>query len=83
MKNITKYNIESETSIINWDEGLPLGNGKMGCLIYGNENLKLALDRVDLWDTRLNPTTLEKGFNYKNLVKLVKSGKQDDWAEFS
>lgn len=36
-----------------WDEGLPLGNGMQGVLIWQREGqLRLALDRADLWDER-------------------------------
>ena len=36
-----------------WDEGIPLGNGMMGALIWQKDgNLRFALDRADLWDLR-------------------------------
>ena len=36
-----------------WDEGIPLGNGIMGALIWQKgDRLRLALDRADLWDLR-------------------------------
>lgn len=36
-----------------WDEGLPLGNGMLGALIWQkDQQLRLALDRADLWDLR-------------------------------
>ncbi|MEM7371918.1 MAG: glycoside hydrolase family 95-like protein [Bacteroidota bacterium] len=36
-----------------WDEGLPLGNGFMGALIWEKEDhLRFSLDRIDLWDLR-------------------------------
>ncbi|HYK91324.1 MAG TPA: hypothetical protein VE398_21310 [Acidobacteriota bacterium] len=36
-----------------WDEGLPLGNGIIGSLIWQRGNvLRMALDRADLWDLR-------------------------------
>lgn len=36
-----------------WDEGIPLGNGIMGTLIWQKESaLRLSLDRADLWDLR-------------------------------
>lgn len=36
-----------------WDEAIPLGNGLIGNLIWQNEdNLRIALDRADLWDLR-------------------------------
>lgn len=64
-----------------WDEGLPLGNGRTGSLVYGSKPLKITVDRTDLWDLRPNEVTLEKGFNFKNLVKLSLSGKEEDWKE--
>lgn len=36
-----------------WEEGVPLGNGIMGTLIWEKEgHLRLAIDRADLWDLR-------------------------------
>lgn len=64
-----------------WDEGLPLGNGRTGSLVYGSKPLKIMVDRTDLWDLRPNEVTLEKGFNFKNLVKLSLSGKDEDRKE--
>ncbi len=64
-----------------WDEGLPLGNGKTGSLVYSSHPLKITVDRTDLWDLRPNEVTLEKGFNFQNLVKLFLSGKEEDWKE--
>lgn len=64
-----------------WDEGLPLGNGRTGSLVYGSKPLKITVDRTDLWDLRPNEVTLEKGFNFKNLVKLSLSEKEEDWKE--
>ena len=81
--NLKKYDIFRDGVIDKWDEALPLGNGKLGCLVYGENPLRLTIDRTGLWDTRPNPTTLEKGFNYKNYVKLVKSGTQEDWDEYT
>ena len=65
----------------NWDEGAPLGNGRTGSIVYGRGIVKITADRTDLWDLRPNETTLEKGFTYENLVRLSKSGKEEDWAE--
>ena len=80
--NLKKYNITYHESITNWDEALPLGSGKLGCLIYGDGKLRLSLDRIDLWDDRPAPPTLEENYSYRHLVSLVKSGKDEDWAEW-
>ena len=82
MIKLNKYDINYKKSIHSWDEALPIGNGKLGCLIYGDGPLHFSIDRVDLWDKRVNPVSQEEGFNFKNLVKLVKSGKYEDWKEY-
>jgi len=39
-----------------WDEALPLGNGLLGGLVWGDGGpLKISLDRTDLWDLRPVP----------------------------
>ena len=36
-----------------WDEGLPLGNGMIGALVWSRAGrIRLSLDRADLWDLR-------------------------------
>ena len=36
-----------------WDEGIPLGNGMLGALIWAKDDkLRFSLDRADLWDLR-------------------------------
>ena len=46
-----------------WDEAIPLGNGIMGTLVWKKgDNLRLALDRADLWDLR--PVKEFSGPNY-------------------
>ena len=80
MKN-NLYQLNFNKKITSWDDGLPIGNGKMGALIFNNNPLMIALDRIDLWDERSNPITEEKGFNYPHLIKLVNSNKEKDWNE--
>ena len=64
--------------IENWHEGLMLGNGHIGALIYGKDNLIFSLDMIDLWDNRLTSEMKEKGFNYQNMVKTLKN----NWNEY-
>ncbi len=45
--------LELSAPIKSWDEAVPLGNGLMGGLLWGGENvIRLSLDRGDLWDER-------------------------------
>ena len=60
-----------------WDEGIPLGNGPSGAMISGKgATLRLSLDRLDLWDTRVAPETLREDFRYEELIALVRAQDQ-------
>ena len=59
---LKKYNIVSYKSIKSWDEGMALGNGILGGLIYGEGPIKIAVDRCDLWDNRIAPFMNNKDF---------------------
>ena len=46
-------NLVLAAPITSWDEAVPLGNGLLGGLLWGEKNtLRLSLDRGDLWDER-------------------------------
>lgn len=48
-----------------WDEGLPLGNGMIGELIWQKDNkLRFSLDHAELWDLRPMKELHSSGFNY-------------------
>ncbi len=68
--------------IARWDEALPLGNGLMGALVWGEAGvLRFSLDRGDLWDERPIDGFETPGFTWKNLVGLVKAGKHGEVFE--
>ena len=46
-------NLVLSAPVNSWDEGLPLGNGLMGGLLWGGDStVRVSLDRGDLWDER-------------------------------
>lgn len=58
-----------------WNEGLPMGNGTIGCLVWQKDGrLRLALDRADLWDLRPMKGLDRPEFNYKWVAGQVKKG---------
>ncbi|MGN0457794.1 MAG: glycosyl hydrolase family 95 catalytic domain-containing protein [Eubacterium sp.] len=68
---MNSYELQIDRSIDRWDEAIPLGNGEMGCLVFGSsQRIILALDRGDIWDRNDSPEHI-KGFNYSNLIKWV------------
>ena len=61
-----------------WDDGLPLGNGDTGCLIWNkSDSLRFSLDKGGIWDCSDSPENQE-GFNWANLKKLVAEGNQKE-----
>jgi alpha-L-fucosidase 2 len=62
-----------------WDEALPLGNGLLGALVWGDgKPLRISLDRTDLWDLRPVPEFHSPEYSYKTMRQWVKEGRIDD-----
>lgn len=59
-----------------WDEGIPLGNGMMGALVWKKDGrLRISLDRADLWDLRPLGNVYRQEYNYRWV--------QEQWEENS
>jgi alpha-L-fucosidase 2 len=70
------YNLVFDSLAKRWDEGIPLGNGWLGALIWQKEsNVRISLDRVDLWDDRPMPK-IDK-LKFKWVAAQVKKGQYD------
>jgi len=70
-----------DETITTWDEAIPLGNGAIGCLIWGKSNaLRLSLDRCDMWDCTDAPKA-GGAFTYQSLIDLYKESKHDEIYE--
>ena len=70
-----KHNLLFEQIPASWDEGIPLGNGMQGALVWQKEGkLRISLDRADLWDLR--PTREIEKYTYQWAYEHRVSG---DW----
>lgn len=71
-----QHNLVFDTLAKRWDEGIPLGNGWLGALIWQKDNkLRMSLDRVDLWDDRPMPE-IDK-LKFKWVVEKVRLNQYD------
>jgi len=62
----TPHDLVFDDLATTWDEGIPLGNGMLGALIWQNgKNLRISLDRADLWDLRPMVNMFKEEFNYQ------------------
>lgn len=69
-------NLKFDSLATRWDEGMPLGNGWLGELIWKKDNkLRISLDRVDLWDDRPMPKIGQLKFKW--VVAQVNNGQYD------
>lgn len=67
-------NLTVTAPITIWDEGIPLGNGAVGVLLWGENNtIRLSLDRGDLWDERPSKAHLsvKDRFNWASMQRMV------------
>lgn len=70
---LPRHDLRFENLSTSWDEGFPLGNGMIGCLVWqkGN-NLRLSLDRADLWDLRPMKGLHRPEFRYSWIIEQVR-----------
>lgn len=62
--------------ILRWDEGVPLGNGLLGVLVWGDgRTIRLSLDRADLWDTRRPEVMSTPEWTYATMIDLKNASK--------
>lgn len=68
--------LELKAPINRWDEGIPIGNGLMGALLWGGgkNTLNISLDRADLWDTRIPNPFLSPDFTYQKMIEWKLAG---------
>jgi len=74
-----KHGLHYKTPAMVWDEAMPLGNGLLGALVWGDGRpLRISLDRTDLWDLRPVPEFQGKDYSYKTMRQWVKEGRLED-----
>ena len=74
----TLHNLSFSEIPTHWNEGLPLGNGMLGCLVWQKDGkLRLALDRADLWDERPMKGLERPEFSYQWVADQVEKGQYD------
>ena len=73
---LPEHNLVFDSLAERWDEAIPLGNGWLGALIWQKDgNIRLSLDRADLWDDRPMPEIHKLKFSW--VVEQVQKGDYD------
>ena len=66
-----------------WDNALPLGNGLTGGLLWGEgSELRLSLDRGDLWDERGNADVYDPARNLQTKLNSIRERDRETWSKY-
>lgn len=77
-EHLKQHDLIYEFAPIEWSCGIPLANGEIGALIWGDGNpLKITLDKYDTWELR-TVTPTDPRYNYACLRKLIEEGRFDE-----
>ena len=73
MSNIDVHKIEFDKPAANWNEALPVGNGRLGGMVFGNVHTeRIQLNEDSVWyggfKDRNNPSALEKLGEIRKLI---------------
>jgi alpha-L-fucosidase 2 len=69
---LERHNLQFDTLSRSWDEGMPLGNGSIGSLIWQKDGrLRFSLDRADIWDMRPMAGLHRAEFSYQWVQEQV------------
>ncbi len=73
------HGLHFATPVTVWDEALPLGNGVLGALVWGDgKPVKISLDRSDLWDLRLVPEFSSPEYKFRIMHEWHLQGRTED-----
>jgi len=79
----TQHDLRFDSLAKSWDEGLPLGNGMLGGLIWQKgPHLRISLDRADLWDLRPMKGMDRAEFTYQWIEGQVNKQEYDIVKEY-
>ena len=74
-----RHGLNYEEAATTWDEAMPLGNGLLGALVWGDgAPLRISLDRTDLWDLRPVPEFHTEEYSYALMRQWVAQGRIKD-----
>lgn len=81
---IEKHDPIQERAAVKWEQGLPLGNGKIGGMVWGGGDGKpliLSLDQAEVWDLRAyTPPENKTWTEYKELLKEKHATEMEGFA---
>ena len=70
------HGLHFDTPVKTWDEALPLGNGMLGGLLWGDgKPVRISLGRADLWDLRPVPEFHSPEYSFDEMRRWHEAGR--------
>lgn len=83
MQWISKHDPIQERMAEKWEQGIPLGNGKIGAMIWGGGGerpLIISVDQAEIWELRAYQPPQDK--SWKEYKELLKQGRGNEVEGF-
>ena len=84
MKWISRHDPIQERAAMRWEQGLMLGNGKIGAVVWGgvaHRPLTISLDQAEIWDLRMwEPAADRTWTDYKKLLEQDRGDEVEEYA---
>lgn len=78
-----KYEVILNSPASDWNEGVPIGNGFLGSIVYGGPaDLNFTINRSDVWDYRYKNPDPEGKLKFNELKKILKRGDEKKYKDF-
>ena len=84
MQWIAKHDPIQERAAEHWEQGLPLGNGKIGAFVWGGDDKKpliISVDQAEIWELRAYEPPRDKSWKeYKELLAKKRGNEVEGFA---
>ncbi|MDD5705334.1 MAG: glycoside hydrolase N-terminal domain-containing protein [Kiritimatiellae bacterium] len=72
MTRVGQYDVVYETPARRWEDGLPIGNGRIGALAYAPTHPEWVVNKHDVYDYRCPPF---RHLKHAQVLRMLKAGK--------
>jgi len=79
---LARHDLIYEKPALEYGRGLPLGNATASAVIWGDNPLKISLDRADFWEIRNTFKPDPEKFKWRRFREKVAQGRGDEFEEF-
>ena len=73
---LAEHDLIYEKAPQEWERGIPMGNSKISAMVWGDDRLKVTINRGDVWEMRRYQPPRET-FNWQTFTERLAAGSND------